>query len=341
MRMPNVTPSKVLLVPRPDPARLSVVVPLFNEEEVVPALRERLTAVADALPMTVEIVLVDDGSSDGGLELLAEWAAADPRVRVLALARNFGHQAAATAGLDAARGDAVVLMDADLQDPPELIPEMLASYREGWDVVIGRRLRRPGESLWKRATAFLFYRLMRFLIFERLPADAGDFRLISRPCLDAVRSMRETHRFLRGMVAWVGFPQTEVRYERSARQAGTTKYPLSRMLAFAWTAAVSFSARPLRLSFAFAFFAIVAAVGVAAYAFFRALLGYYVVHGWASLMVTTCLIGTAVLIGIGLIGEYLGRVFEAVKQRPLYVVARTLGERQDGEPGRGGGGRPA
>ncbi|NJL28448.1 MAG: hypothetical protein HC897_11455 [Thermoanaerobaculia bacterium] len=165
---------------------------------------------------------------------------------------------------------------------------------------------------------------MQWLILPELPADAGDFRLISRRCLDALKTMRETHRFLRGMVAWVGFAQTEVLYDRDPRRAGTSKYPLRKMLGFAWTAAISFSARPLRLSFAFAAFATLAAVGVASYAFFRALLGFYVVRGWASLMVTTCLIGTAILVGIGLIGEYLGRVFEAVKQRPLYVVADTF-----------------
>lgn len=317
-------PRYVHLTARPEPRSLSVVVPLFNEEEVLPALRERLTALADQLATPTEFILVDDGSRDRSLELLIAWAAADPRARVLALARNFGHQAAATAGLDAARGDAVVLIDADLQDPPELIPEMLAKYREGWDVVVARRRARRGESWFKRATAFVFYRLMQWLILEELPADAGDFRLISRRCLDALKTLRETHRFLRGMVAWVGFAQTELLYDRDPRRAGTSKYPLRKMLAFAWTAAISFSARPLRLSFAFALFAILAAVGVAGYAFFRALLGFYVVHGWASLMVTTCLIGTAILVGIGLIGEYLGRVFEAVKQRPLYVVADTF-----------------
>ncbi len=313
------------LVPRPLPELLSLVLPLYNEEEMVPLLRQHLAAFAADVASAVEVVLVNDGSSDRTQFALEEWAREDSRVKVLALARNFGHQAAATAGLDHARGDAVVLMDADLQDPPEVIHDMLREYARGYDVVYAQRRQRSGESRFKLWTAHLFYRLMQLFVLPDLPADTGDFRLVSRPCLDALLKLRETHRFLRGMVTWVGFAQTAVVYDRPPRAAGETKYSLVKMVRFALTAAVSFSARPLRLSFALAFMAILSAVGVGAYAFFRALLGFYVVQGWASLMVVICLTGTAILISIGILGEYLGRIFEEVKQRPLYVVARQVG----------------
>lgn len=323
------------LVPRSGPALLSLVVPLWNEEEVVPLLRRGITDFAASLDCALEVVLVNDGSSDRTQHLLEEWAAADTRVRVFALARNFGHQAAATAGLDHARGDAVVLMDADLQDPPDVVHAMLREYERGMDVVYARRRVRHGESRFKRWTAALFYRIMRFFVLPDLPVDAGDFRLISRPCLDALLELRETHRFLRGMVTWVGFPQCAVEYDRPERAAGASKYSLRRMVAFAWTAAVSFSARPLRVSFAFAGVGVVCAVTVGGYAFFRALLGFYVVRGWASQMVLVSLIGTAILVSIGILGEYVGRVFEEVKQRPLYVVARRTEASDAGRKARG------
>lgn len=310
------------LVPRPQPKLLSIVVPLFNEEQVVPLLRASLTKFLEELPIAAEVLLVNDGSTDGTQSLLHDWAEADSRVRVLALARNFGHQAAATAGLDHAAGDAVVLIDADLQDPLDVMHDMLREYCRGYDVVYARRRKRAGESWFKRATAFLFYRLMQYFVLPDLPADTGDFRLISRACLDALLKLRETHRFLRGMVTWVGFPQTAVVYDRQPRVAGSTHYSFAKMFRFAANAAISFSARPLRISFGFALVAVAGGVAVGAYAFFRALLGFYVVHGWASLMVVTCLIGTAILISIGILGEYVGRVFEEVKRRPLYVVAR-------------------
>ena len=317
------------LAPRPDPRLLSVVVPVYNESAVLPLLRRELTAFADALPVPAELVLVNDGSTDDSLRHLLDWAAAaDGRVRVVGLARNFGHQAAVTAGLDAARGDAVVVMDADLQDPPAVVLDMLREYRAGYDVVYGRRVTRAGETPFKRLSAWAFYRLMQRFVHESLPIDAGDFRLISRPCLDAVRGMRETHRFLRGMVAWVGFPQTAVAFERPPRAAGTTKFPVRHMARFAWTAALSFSPAPLRVSFALA--VLVAAVGMAegAYAVVRKLLGLHVEPGWTSLLIVVCLIGAAVLLSIGVLGEYVARIFEQVKGRPLYVVSVT----SDGRP---------
>ena len=309
---------------RPNPVRVSIVIPLHNEEEVIPELRRALTAFADALPSALEILLVNDGSTDSSLRLLSEWAAEDHRVRLLCLARNFGHQAAVTAGLDHATGDAVVVMDADLQDPPEVIHEMIAAYMRGYDVVYGRRLSRERDSLFKRASAWLFYRIMRALVYHDLPPDTGDFRLISRRCLDALVTMRETHRFLRGMVAWVGFPQIEVLYHRRPRLAGSTKYPLHKMMQLAWTAAISFSPAPLRFSFAAGFCVGLVGIGEGVYAVARSLLGLYVVPGWTSLMVVVCLIGGAILVSIGVVGEYVARIFEQSKQRPLYIVSDSI-----------------
>lgn len=306
---------------RPDPSLLSLVIPLYNEAEMLPILRQRLTAFADTLPCPVHLVLVNDGSSDQTLNLLIDWADADPRVKLLGLARNFGHQVAVTAGLDVAEGDAVVVMDADLQDPPEVVLQMLAEYRRGFDVVYGQRITRRGETIFKKASAWLFYRLMQRLVHVGLPTDTGDFRLISRSCLNALNGMRETHRFLRGMVAWVGFPQTAVQFERSPRAAGDTKYSLAKMLRFAWTAAISFSPAPLRISFAFG--ALVAALGalIGVYAVARVLLGLYVSPGWASIIIVICLVGGGILLSIGVLGEYIARIFEEVKGRPLYVVS--------------------
>ena len=316
-----------LLVARSHPALLSIVIPIYNEQEALPYLRERLTACMAAFRCGCEVLLVNDGSHDGSLDVLVDWAEADRGIRVLNLARNFGHQAACTAGMDEAQGDAVVIIDADLQDPPEVIADMLAEYCRGYDVVYGQRASRAGETAFKRFTAWAFYRTMRRLIHPDLPADVGDFRLISRSCLDAVKSMRETHRFLRGMISWVGFPQTAVTYARSARVAGETKYPFSKMMRLAWTAAVSFSPKPLRVSFLLGL--IVAAIGMlqAANAVIRSLLGLYVVPGWSSLIIVNCLVGGAILISIGVLGEYVGRIFEASKERPLYLIATRIEHR--------------
>ncbi len=306
---------------RPNPALLSLVLPVYNEAEMLPVLRQQLTSFVATLPCPVELIFVNDGSVDDSLLQLLDWSREDARVRVLGLARNFGHQVAVTAGLDSARGDAVVVMDADLQDPLEVIRLMLSEYRAGFDVVYGQRIQRHGETFFKRLSAWVFYRLMQRFVHEDLPIDAGDFRLISKPCLDAVRSMRETHRFLRGMVAWVGFSQTAVRFERPGRVAGETKYPLSRMLHFAWTAALSFSPAPLRVSFAFGVLVSALGMAIGCYAVVRKLLGLPVEPGWTSLLIVVCLIGAGILLSIGVLGEYIARIFEEVKDRPLYVVS--------------------
>jgi dolichol-phosphate mannosyltransferase len=307
---------------------LSFVIPCYNEQDVVPFLRAELEKFMTTLPCECELVLVNDGSRDKTLFLLDEWARSDKRVKLIGFARNFGHQTAVTAGLDVAKGDAIVIMDADLQDPPHVVHEMLARYREGYDVAYGQRETRAGETAFKKFTAWAFYRLMRKLVHPDLPVDAGDFRLLSSECLSALKSMRETHRFLRGMVAWVGFAQVPVFYKRDARVAGETKYPLRKMLKFAWTAALSFSPLPLRISLVLGF--VTALLGFAAglYALAVAFIHFFVPgytipysSGWASIMTVNCLVGGAVLMSVGILGEYVARIYDEIKARPLYLVS--------------------
>jgi len=311
-----------LLKPRPDPALLSIVVPCYNEELSLPLFAAEASRFMAALAFPCEIILVNDGSTDRTIEFLAEWSARDSRIKVLSLSRNFGHQVAATAGVDYAAGDAVVLIDADLQDPLDVIHQMVAQYRSGYDVVCGQRVVRAGENIFKKASAWFFYRFMRFFFLKSLPPDVGDFRLMSRRCVDSLRSMRELHRFLRGMVAWVGFPQVCVRYERHARVAGTTNYPLRKMIRLAWTAAISFSPLPLRLSFIAAGFMALLAIEES----IRALIAHFSGHtvpGWTSLMIVLSLSNAALLLTVGVLGEYVAKIFEESKGRPLYIVADT------------------
>lgn len=317
-----------ILQPRENPKLLSFVIPCYNEQDVIPLLRSELERFIPTLPCACEFILVNDGSRDRTLLLLDEWARSDARVKLIGFARNFGHQIAVTAGLDIARGDAVVIMDADLQDPPHVVHEMLARYRAGYDVAYGQRETRAGETIFKKFSAWLFYRLMRRLVHPDLPVDAGDFRLISRECLAALREMRETHRFLRGMVAWVGFAQTPVVYKRDARAAGETKYPLSKMLKFAWTAALSFSPLPLRVSLILGFMTALLGFTAGFYAVVVAFIHFFIPHinmpystGWASIMTVTCLVGGAVLMSVGVLGEYVARIYDEIKARPLYLVS--------------------
>ena len=313
-----------LLQPRPYPGLLSLVIPMYNEEAVVPFLRTGLEQFMTEVAGETEVILVNDGSTDTTLAGIASWAAEDPRVKVIHLSRNFGHQIACTAGLDIAAGDAVVVLDADLQDPLQVIHKMIARYCEGYDVAYAARTAREGETWFKRFSAWLFYRLMRAMVYNRLPVDAGDFRLISRSCLDGLRQMREIHRFLRGMVAWVGYPQIAVPFERSRRVAGTTKYPLRRMLAFSWTAATSFSVLPLRFSTVMGFLVTLFGAEEALRAVLSHIFHWYTVRGWSSLMVAVCIIGGTQLMTIGILGEYVGKIYEQSKERPLYLVARTV-----------------
>lgn len=311
-----------ILRPRSNPTLLSIVIPCYNEEEIVPLLRSQIATFLDNSPYPCEVIVVNDGSSDRTIELLADWCKTDERIKVLSLSRNFGHQYAATAGINYAAGDAIVLIDSDLQDPFEVIHQMVEQYRNGYDVICGQRVARSGESVFKKFTAWFFYRCMRIFFLKTLPQDVGDFRLMSRRCVESLRAMRELHRFLRGMVAWVGYPQTCVPYERGPRVAGTTKYPLRKMIRLAWTAAVSFSALPLRISFFGAGIMTLVAIEEAV----RALIAHFsgkTVPGWTSLMVVLCLSNAALMIAVGILGEYVGRIYEEGKGRPLYVVADT------------------
>lgn len=312
----------VLLTEREMPALLSLVVPAYNEQEALPLLRERMTQFLAKLPCPVEVVFVNDGSTDRTLPLLKAWADADPRIKVVALARNFGHQLAATAGLDHASGEAVVVMDADLQDPPEVIVEMLGQYCKGYDVVYGQRASRAGETAFKRLTAWAFYRGIRALGYPQLPPDTGDFRLVSRRCLEVIRQMREEHRFLRGMFTWVGFAQTAVKFHRPERVAGTTKYPLRKMLRLAGDGVFSFSTVPLRLSSYLGAAVVLAGLVAAVCAIFRFIFAAGETSNWMLLLLSVgCLVGGAILLAVGILGEYVGRIFMQVKNRPLYVVA--------------------
>ena len=313
-----------LLRPRPYPSKLSLVIPMYNEEAVVPLLKPALEQFMSEVGCETEVILVNDGSHDSTLEKIAGWAHEDTRIKVVHFSRNFGHQYACTAGLDYASGDAAVVLDADLQHPLPVIHDMIARYCEGYDVAYAAGLVRGGESWFKKFSAWLFYRLMRTMVYKRLPADAGDFRLISRECLDGLRQMRETHRFLRGMVAWAGYAQIAIPYERGARVAGHSKYSLGKMFSFAWTAATSFSTLPLRISTFMGLIVTLFGLIEAGRAILAHMFGWYTVTGWTSLLVTICVIGGTLLISVGILGEYVGKLYEQSKDRPLYLVARTL-----------------
>jgi glycosyltransferase involved in cell wall biosynthesis len=319
---------------RPEP-RVSIVVPVLDEQAVLPILLPRLRAAMDALPAGAEAWFVDDGSRDSTARLVAEAHAADGRIKLVQLSRNFGAPAAMTAGLDRAGGDVVVVMDADLQDPPEIIPELVALYRRGFDVVHARRSARRGESAFKRATAWVFYRAMRKLTDDEIESDVGEFRLMSRPVVDALRGLRERHRLVRGLVSWVGFSHTTLEFERGERAAGGTKYTLAKMVRLGIDAMTSFSAAPLRLATLLGFLGLLAGVSYAAYAFYIGYVRGLGVPGWTSLVILNIFFSGVVLVCLGLIGEYVGRIFEEVKRRPLYVVSRTLGEPwpREGPPG--------
>jgi len=306
---------------------LSVVAPVLNEEGSVRDLHRRLTATLETLG-SFEIVIVDDGSTDGTWELLRSMAAEDARLRLVRLSRNFGHQVAMTAGLDAARGEAIVLMDGDLQDPPEVIPELVARWRDGFEVVYAIRSARPGETRFKLWTARLFYKLIGRMSPVAMPADAGDFRLLARPAADALRRMPEQARFLRGMSSWIGFRQTGVPYERDARHAGETKYPTRKMVRFAVDAITSFSTTPLKLVGGVGFTLVVFFVGYLAYTIYRRFFTDATVPGWTTVIVLLLLIGGAQLVALGVIGQYIARIYDESKRRPLYVVSEVVG----GEP---------
>lgn len=305
---------------------LSVVIPAMNEEDNVQAMHDRLIAALDTVVDGLEMVWVDDGSTDSTWRKISDLAAGDPRVRGLSFSRNFGHQTAVTAGVDAARGRAVVIIDADLQDPPEVIPEMVEKWREGYEVVFGQRTQRDGETMFKRFTSAAFYRTLRRLAHIEIPLDTGDFRLMGPKALEAFRAMPEHNRFVRGMVSWIGFPQTAVGFHRKPRAKGETKYPLKTMLKLALSGFTSFSFVPLRaatwLGLGVASFALLYLVLRTALALFGV-----VAFGSAGLVASIFFLAGVQLLAIGALGEYVARVFEEAARRPLYLVK----EHTDGE----------
>lgn len=309
----------------------SLVIPIYNEEAVLPILLHRIEQLLARLDGPAEVIFVDDGSFDTSGIVLAGWAAQDERYRYLALSRNFGHQIAITAGMDAARGDAVIVMDGDLQDPPEVVLDLVAKWREGFDIVYARRLSRKGEGRFKRWTASLFYRALRRLTAVPIPEDVGDFRLVDRKALDAFRAMPERDRFVRGMFGWMGFRQTAVTFHRSPRAAGKTGYSWPKMIRLGFDGIMGFSDIPLRLALWLGAAVSLGAVMFGVYVIVLALQGSDFVTGWASTIVLVSLLAGVNLLMTGIVGLYVGRIHSEVKNRPLYVVARAVGFAEEPE----------
>ena len=311
-------------------AKISLVFPIFNEEEVIPTLFDRLDSVIIELTKngdTIEAILVNDGSKDKSLFMLKEVAKTRDWVRILSFSRNFGHQIAVTAGMQHSTGDAVILLDADLQDPPELLPEMIRLWSEdGWEVVYGVRVSRAGETAFKKFTASIFYKGLRQLTNVDIPADTGDFRLMDRKVVNALNTMGEQHRFLRGMSSWVGFKQIGLPYDRDARFAGETKYPFRKMFKLAIDAVTSFSHAPLKIATNLGWVIASCSILYGLYNIIRYLRpGGTFVQGWTSLIVVLSLLSGVQLITLGMIGEYIARIYDEVKGRPLYLVSEKIG----------------
>jgi polyisoprenyl-phosphate glycosyltransferase len=305
-----------------DRVTYSIVAPVYNEVDSLPELYGRVRRVMEGLGEPWELILIDDGSSDGSTAAMLDIAAQDERVRPLLFARNFGHQLAVTAGLDHSRGAAVVIIDADLQDPPEVIAELAARWREGYEVVYAQRSEREGESWFKLATASLFYRLIYRITDVRIPLDTGDFRLLDRQVVEALNQMRERHRFIRGMAAWVGFRQIGVPYRRAARTAGVTKYTLRKMVRFALNAITGFSYLPLQLATYLGFVcAGLSALAIPLVVGMR-LMGNQAFTGQATTLIAVLFLGGVQLISLGILGEYVGRLYDEAKGRPLYILRR-------------------
>ena len=303
----------------------SIVLPVFNEEATLPELVRRLEELLGRLDGPSEVILVDDGSSDQSYVLMLAAREADERFKVLRLSRNFGHQVAITAGIDVAAGDAVIVMDADLQDPPEVVVELAERWREGYDVVYGVREERTGDNRFKKATASGFYRVFRRLSEVDVPLDAGDFRLVDRRALEAFKTMRESNRYVRGMFGWIGFRQGEVRFQRDERYAGETKYPLTKMVRFATDGIVSFSSAPLRLALNVGFVVSALSFLLGIVFLVSKLAGLYSVPGLASVAVLVAFLGGIQLLVLGVMGEYIARIHDEVKGRPLYLVRDAHG----------------
>lgn len=304
----------------------TIIAPVYNEICCLDVLFQRVAEVMDQADGEWELVLVDDGSTDGSTEKIRELARQDKRVRPVIFARNFGHQIAVTAGLDYSRGDAVVIIDADLQDPPEVILELIQKWREGYEVVYAQRSEREGETFFKRVTASLFYRTIYRITDVKIPLDTGDFRLLDRKVVNVMNSMRERHRFLRGMSAWVGFRSIGVPYKRAARFAGSTKYPFKKMLKLALTAVTSFSYVPLQIAMWVGFLSAGAAILAIPVVIILRLIGSQFFFGQATTLIAVLFLGGVQLVSLGILGEYVGRIYDEVKGRPLYIVSEAPDE---------------
>ncbi len=315
----------------------SIIAPIYNEEPIIEALYRRITGVMDALDAPWELVLVNDGSRDRSLEKMMALHREDPRVRIISFARNFGHQTAVTAGLDYAQGQAVVVIDADLQDPPELIPQMIEKWKAGYQVVYAVRTERRGESWFKLATARLFYRLIYRITDVDIPLDTGDFRLMDRVVVDSLNRMREHNRFIRGMTSWIGFTQAGIEYVREERYAGETKYPLSKMIRFAMDAITGFSYFPLQIAIYFGLvLGIIAVLAVPVVAVLRLATGQAALEGQATTLIVLLLVSSFQFLFFFLLGQYISRIYDEVRDRPLYIVAQTRGfEHEPPQPGAG------
>lgn len=306
--------------------KITVVVPVFNEQESIAETISRLIRIREICRDEVDFdfIFVDDGSSDASLMKLRVASSQHSFIRVLALSRNFGHQIAITAGIDYSDGDYVAVIDADLQDPPELIVDMYRRAKEGFDVVYGKRRSRAGETVFKKVTAAVFYRLVRYMCEIDIPSDTGDFRIMSRRAVEAFNTMRERHRFVRGMVPWMGFKHVALEYERAERFAGVTKYPLKKMIAFAVNAILSFTSKPLTLAIRAGLFTILAGMAGGAYMLYLKLFTTVVVPGLTAILLTIVIFGGIQILLIGVVGEYVARIFEEVKGRPLYLVGEKI-----------------
>ena len=307
----------------------SVVVPAYNEQEVIDATYERLTKVMKAMGETYELVFVNDGSKDQTAHMIAGFCDNDPSVRLINFTRNFGHMAAISAGMEHARGQAVFVIDADLQDPPELFPEMAAKWKEGYHVVYGKRVKRKGESIFKKLSAKLFYRFIRSMTSVDLPPDTGEFRLIDRQVCDVVNKLPEKNRYIRGLVSWVGFKQIPVEYEREKRFAGVTKYPLRKMLTFAMDAITSFSYKPLKLATMIGFIISVISFLYILYVIYQVFFTDRTVDGWASTIAAILFTQGIVLMILGLMGEYIGRIYTEIQNRPNYIIQEIIEKNND------------
>ncbi|NCR74702.1 MAG: glycosyltransferase family 2 protein [Microcystis aeruginosa K13-06] len=306
--------------------KYSLIIPIYNEEETIPELYRRVSDVMDSLDDSVELILINDGSRDQSLNLMRELQERDARVCYISFARNFGHQAAVTAGLNFARGQVIVVLDADLQDPPELIPKMIESWQAGYHVVYAQRTKRKKESWFKRLTAYVFYRLLRQLADVDIPADTGDFCLMDRQVVDVLNSMPERNRYIRGLRAWIGFRQTAVKFERDPRFAGEVKYTFKKSLALGINSLVSFSKIPLRLSTYLGLFsALIALLMALLVLYWRLQQPDSPVTGLATILIAVFFLGSVQLISIGILGEYIGRIYEEVKGRPAYTIAEIAG----------------